>query len=229
MQHELFPTGDNERSEPQSAISREVLNEAQYEAVTHGSGPLLVIAGAGSGKTRTLVYRVAHLIEQRVPPEYPAADLYPQGRPGDARAGRPHQLTAPAPGDRRHLSRHGQSAAAPPRTSSGIQLRLHHHRPGRRRRHHQPAQVLAGTVRRRQALPLQADDLQHSQRLGQQIPHLEDLSTISTAIWPNSSTICSGSRSITAASRFEHGLMDYDDLLVNWRRLLKNHPGAARR
>ena len=52
------------RPDRKSPINREALNEAQFEAVTHGSGPLLVIAGAGSGKTRTLVYRVAHLIEQ---------------------------------------------------------------------------------------------------------------------------------------------------------------------
>ena len=46
----------------------DVLNPAQYEAVTHREGPLLVVAGAGSGKTRTLIYRVARLIESGVPP-----------------------------------------------------------------------------------------------------------------------------------------------------------------
>ena len=48
---------------------KEELNPAQQEAVFHTDGPLLLIAGAGSGKTKTLVYRVAHLIEQGVPPE----------------------------------------------------------------------------------------------------------------------------------------------------------------
>ena len=42
---------------------RDQLNAAQYEAVTAVDGAYLVIAGAGSGKTRTLVYRVARLTE----------------------------------------------------------------------------------------------------------------------------------------------------------------------
>ncbi len=45
------------------------LNPAQCEAVTHGDGPLLIVAGAGTGKTRTLACRVAHLIQEGVPPE----------------------------------------------------------------------------------------------------------------------------------------------------------------
>jgi len=40
------------------------LNKEQRRAVRHGDGPLLVIAGAGTGKTKTLVHRVAHLIER---------------------------------------------------------------------------------------------------------------------------------------------------------------------
>jgi DNA helicase-2/ATP-dependent DNA helicase PcrA len=46
----------------------ELLNPAQLAAVTHRDGPILVIAGAGSGKTRTLIYRVARLIESGVAP-----------------------------------------------------------------------------------------------------------------------------------------------------------------
>ena len=42
----------------------EVLNAAQLAAVTHRNGPLLVVASAGSGKTRTLIYRVARLCDR---------------------------------------------------------------------------------------------------------------------------------------------------------------------
>ena len=58
------PRGPEERIDYRGA-----LNDEQYAAVTAKPGPILVIAGAGSGKTRTLTYRVAYLIENGVEPE----------------------------------------------------------------------------------------------------------------------------------------------------------------
>lgn len=46
-----------------------LLNPQQFDAVSSFKGPVLCIAGAGSGKTRTLIYRVARMIESGIPPE----------------------------------------------------------------------------------------------------------------------------------------------------------------
>ena len=52
-------------SKPQ--FSLDSLNPSQQEAAMHVHGPLLVLAGPGSGKTRVVTHRVAHLISQGIP------------------------------------------------------------------------------------------------------------------------------------------------------------------
>lgn len=64
MQQSLFPKENKDQRGRSVGFNRGDLNAAQLEAATSTGAPVLVIAGAGTGKTRTLVYRMAYLIEQ---------------------------------------------------------------------------------------------------------------------------------------------------------------------
>jgi DNA helicase II / ATP-dependent DNA helicase PcrA len=68
MKEYVLKSGNNITSTLPEDFYKE-LNPAQLEAVNFGKGPLLIIAGAGSGKTKTLVYRVAKLVNDGIPPK----------------------------------------------------------------------------------------------------------------------------------------------------------------
>src|ERR1051325_7120706 len=72
------------------------LTEPQREAVLHGEGPLLVIAGPGSGKTRVITCRVANLIQQGVRPSQVLAITFTNKAAGEMR----QRVDAMLPGQR---------------------------------------------------------------------------------------------------------------------------------
>ncbi|GAB4344471.1 MAG: ATP-dependent helicase [Desulfobulbaceae bacterium] len=229
MQRELFAGSGSDRKAPASPISRQALNEAQYEAVTHGDGPLLVIAGAGSGKTRTLVYRVAHLIERGVEPESillltftrRAAQemLWRAGTIGDPSCRRVVGGTFHATSNML-LRKHGHHLGI--RSSftiidrgdaegiinliksslglSGAGKRF----PTKR----MIMNILSGAINKSRSL----EDLVYDQYIHLS-EFLEELADI---------------RDHYDRFKKDHGLMDYDDLLVNWHRLLTESEEARR-
>lgn len=197
------------------------LNPAQYEAVTRLEGPVLVIAGAGSGKTRTLVYRVAHLLTQGVAPEQILLLTFTRKSAQEMlwRAGRLlNDSCSRVMGGTFHgtanllLRRYGGSLGYGSSFSiidrsdaEGIVHLLKSSRGLTGRDLQFPSRriivnMISGAINK--AMPL--DDLiaGHYVHLSE---HTEELLRLQKDYQD---------------FKFTHGLMDYDDLLVNWKRLL---------
>ncbi|MBU1568815.1 MAG: ATP-dependent helicase [Proteobacteria bacterium] len=206
-------------------VNLQQLNESQYAAVTTTAGPVLVIAGAGSGKTRTLVYRVAHLVEQGVPPESILLLTFTRKASQEMlwRAGRLlNETCSRVVGGTFHgianmlLRRHGAQIGFGSsftiidrgdaegiinllKSSLGLGKKDKRF-PSRRA----VINMISGSINKSIAL----DDLIQDQ-YSHLSEHLQDILTLQKHY---------------QAFKFDHGLMDYDDLLVNWKRLLVESP-----
>ena len=230
MQTPLFPPDrpsppNQSENKPDNSELYADLNPAQYEAVTTVDGPVLVIAGAGSGKTRTLIYRLAHLVEQQVPPEKILLLTFTR-KAAQEMLSRAAYLMAEAccriNGGTFHsvasllLRRHGYHLGYPANftildrsDSEGIinLLKSSLGLSGEGRRF--PSKrvvmgIISGAVNKSMAI----SDLMES-RHSHLLSHVDDILLI---------------RDHYQSFKLEHGLMDYDDLLVNLKKLLTDFP-----
>lgn len=202
------------------------LNAAQYEAATSTEGPVLVIAGAGSGKTRTIVHRLAYLVEQGVSPAeivlltftrkasaemlHRAQDLLGHAGLGGVRGGTFHGFAytllrqyAHVLGFERGMSIMDRGDAEEILMQGKDRLQL-----GKGDRKFPKRTTIMSLISksRNKELPLSAILQKEAYHLGVYEGDLERLAEEYTR------------------SKLEYGLVDYDDLLFLLERLLTDHP-----
>jgi len=206
------------------------LNEQQYAAVIHPGGPMLVLAGAGTGKTRTLVYRACRLIEDGVPPgrillltftNKSAREMLDRvGRLLDRDAGRVHGGTFHSAGHRilrRYAKEVGytQRFSILDREDAGDLMG------------HALADVSPEVPKRRLPRPRLLVNLysfvintghELEDVLLERSPQFYDQAEIIAAIFKR-----------YLERKRKADLMDFDDLLLNWLLLLKRYPDIRRR
>lgn len=197
------------------------LNRPQYQAVTATEGPVLVIAGAGSGKTRTLVHRVAYLVSNGVPPEAILLLTFTRKASQEMlwRAGRLlNDSCARVTGGTFHsiantlLRRYGSELGFGSsftiidradaegiinllRSSLGL---------GKKDRRFPSKRVIVNIISGAINKSIEIPDLIEDQYT-HLLDHLDDILSLKRHYHD---------------FKLDHGLMDYDDLLVNWQRLL---------
>lgn len=228
MQYSLFDNKEAATSEGGFAPLLQDLNEAQYAAVSHDAGPVLVIAGAGSGKTRTLVYRVAHLVAGGTEPQQillltftrRAAQemLYRAGQLLDASCQQVWGGTFHAVGNIL-LRKYGHLLGYPTQftildrsDAEGIvnllKTSLGFGGSGKR---FPSKRIITDLLGRSVNRCISLDEL-----ISEGYPHLEPYLEDISAIADNYRTF-----------KKDHGLMDYDDLLTNWQSLLVDCPEVS--
>ncbi len=207
---------------------KSALNEAQYAAATAPDGPLLVVAGAGSGKTRTIVYRLARLAEQGVAPESMllltftrkaaaemlrrASQLLGQGLSG-VQGGTFHAFAYGALRRFRPLRLKDRPFTV--MDAADMATAIKHCKEelklGRGDRSFPRSQSIVGMLSKARNKELSVAEVLRREAY-HLLPHAEALEALGTAY---------------AAYRLEHGLLDYDDLLFELEALLREEEGAA--
>lgn len=186
----------------------------QERALTAGPGPVLVLAGPGSGKTRTLVGRVAHLVESGVPPSAIVAVTFTRRAAGEIR----ERLAA---------------MAALPETDTLHALALKHW-PG-------PQPVVLGEEAARRAFAaansgLFDQDSRAASTAWDELALARERLRLSDLLSPHlparvpayvSPHVEAAARAYTAWKKARH-LADYTDLLETWLNLLRSSPDGAR-
>ncbi len=203
----------------------DALNPAQVEAVTHTDGPLLVIAGAGSGKTRALTYRAAFLVEKGVSPSaillltftrkaaremLRRATQLLDDRCGKIAGGTFHSFANAML--RKYAARIGLNAAfgIMDRTDSEslIGMIRKEMKPATQQRSFPRRKTLADIFSRAVNKGLSLEEI-----IDNDYPHFEShLETISRL------------HQVFETRKREHHFLDYDDLLIYLRRLLADYP-----
>jgi DNA helicase II / ATP-dependent DNA helicase PcrA len=208
----------------------ENLNDAQRAAVEHTTGPLLVIAGAGSGKTRTLTHRVARLVDGGTPPAAILLLTFTRKAAQEMlrrATGLLDQRCQRVAGGTFHsfanlkLRQHAAALGFPPdfaildRTDAEDLIGLiRKEADGATRGRPLPRKnTIADLFSRAVNTGLPLDEL-----IFREYPHLSD-----------QAEALGGMAATYAQRKREHHFMDYDDLLVHFLRLLEEHPDVRRR
>jgi DNA helicase-2/ATP-dependent DNA helicase PcrA len=206
------------------------LNEAQQAAVTAAAGPSLVVAGAGTGKTRTLVHRVAWLIEQGVDPRSIVLLTFTRRAAAEMLERVSHLVGSAARGVRGGTF-HGFGQTELRRHAS-----LLGYTPAFTILDSDDAEVLVGQIRA--SLGFGGKGQRFPQRgtihsaISKAINTSSPLSAVLAEDWPDHLHLAPAFEQIAsryAAMKKLRDLMDYDDLLTRTLELLREHEAAALR